>query len=314
MRKRTNSLILLALAILFCVVAGWDAIVPEAYSRPQRFSSQNPPSSTPKRGFPRKDSKEALRSGNLKEAEEDFRHVLVLDPKAGAAYANLGVIEMRRKNWDEALKNLQKAQTFSPNVPGVRLKYWPPVEFRRGNYAEGDAIPVLQSVVRDEPAATQPRYLLGLCQVFTEAYAAAVKTLEPMWESMANDVMYLYVLDMAADKSGEKQLDEKVMRQMVTVGGDTPEFHLILAKAHLQHHEHDAAFEELKKVEAMNPSMPFLHFNFGYAYLGAGEFTRKVKQNSRKDISIDPDLADNYLPTGSSVFADAKAGRFRNRF
>jgi len=110
-------------------------------------------------------------------------------------------------------------------------------------------------------------------------------------------VMYLYVLDMAADKSGEKQLDEKVMKQMVATGGNTAEFHLILAKAHLQHHEHDAAFEELKKVEAMDPSMPFLHFNFGYAYLGAGEY-EKSEAEFRKDITIDPDLADNYYQLG----------------
>jgi len=43
-----------------------------------------------------------------------FRKVLAADPKAGAAYANLGVIAMRRKQWDEALKNLKKAERLSP--------------------------------------------------------------------------------------------------------------------------------------------------------------------------------------------------------
>src|SRR5271165_1267711 len=180
----------------------------------------------------------ALESGELDAAEIAFRRVLSADPNAGAAYANLGVIAMRRKNWGEALKNLKKAETLLPNTPGIRLNIGL-VEFRRENYRL--AIPSLESVVRDEPKATQPRYLLGLCQVFTEDYAAAAKTLEPLWDSMSNDVMYLYTLDMAADKSGDRALDEKVMKQMVSAGGDTAEFHLIMAKAHLQHHEHDAA-------------------------------------------------------------------------
>src|SRR6266702_7747915 len=49
----------------------------------------------------------ALQSGDLDSAESAFRKVLAADPNAGAAYANLGVIEMRRKDWDEALKNLK---------------------------------------------------------------------------------------------------------------------------------------------------------------------------------------------------------------
>ncbi len=236
----------------------------------------------------------ALKNGDLQQAEQDFRKVLSVDPKAGAAYANLGVIEMRRKNWDAALEDLKKAQTLSPSMAGIRLNIGL-VQFRRGNYQE--AVPVLESVVHDEPDATQPRYLLGLCQVFIEDFAAAAKTLEPLWKAMSNDVMYLYVLDMAADKSGNKELDEKATTQMVRVGGDTAEFHLIMAKAHLQHHEHDAALEELKKVEALNPSMPFLHFNLGYTYLGTGDYA-KSEAEFRKDIAIDPELSDNYYQLG----------------
>jgi tetratricopeptide (TPR) repeat protein len=118
-----------------------------------------------------------------------------------------------------------------------------------------------------------------------------------MWDSMANAVMYLYVLDLAADKSGNQQLDERVVTQMASVGADTAEFQFFLAKAHLQHHENDPALEELKKVEAMNPAMPFLHFNFGYAYLGTGDLA-KSEAEFRKDIAIDPDLADNYYQLG----------------
>src|SRR5271167_3328208 len=43
----------------------------------------------------------ALQSGDLNAAENAFRQVLVADPNAGSAYANLGVISMRRKNWED---------------------------------------------------------------------------------------------------------------------------------------------------------------------------------------------------------------------
>src|SRR5882672_8338741 len=45
----------------------------------------------------------ALQSGDLDAAEAAFRQVLAADPRAGSAYANLGVIAMRRKDWDHAI-------------------------------------------------------------------------------------------------------------------------------------------------------------------------------------------------------------------
>ena len=62
----------------------------------------------------------------------------------------------------------------------------------------------------------------------------------------------------------------KAMKQFMKIGGHSPEFHLILGKAHLQHHEPNQALEELQKVEAVNSSLPFLHFNLGLAYLRYG--------------------------------------------
>src|SRR5690349_18008461 len=49
----------------------------------------------------------ALQRGDLTTAESAFRRVASLDPQSGSAYANLGVIAMRRKQWDHALTLLQ---------------------------------------------------------------------------------------------------------------------------------------------------------------------------------------------------------------
>ena len=146
----------------------------------------------------------ALQSGDLDSAEQAFRKVLAADPTAGAAYANLGVIAMRRKNWHEAFKDLKKAEKLAPRMAGVRLNMGL-VEFRRGNYAE--AIAPLQSVLRDEPRSAQARYLLGMCLVFTDQFGEAAETLEPLWQERSRDVMYLYVLGIAANKAGKKELD-----------------------------------------------------------------------------------------------------------
>src|SRR3979411_3316319 len=52
----------------------------------------------------------ALHAGKLDEAERAFRQVLAINPSVAGAYANLGGIHMRRKQWPQALEMLHKAE------------------------------------------------------------------------------------------------------------------------------------------------------------------------------------------------------------
>lgn len=236
----------------------------------------------------------ALQSGDLATAEAAFRHVLSVDPQSGAAYANLGVIAMRRKEWDHALTLLQKAEKLEPKMSGIRLNIGL-VKYRRGDYA--GAVAPLTSVVRDQPASQQARYLLGLCHVFTEHYTDAVAVLEPLWPQMSSDFTYLYVLDIAAHNAGKNELDEKALRRLIEVSGQTPEFHLILGKAYLNREEMDKAISELELAASANSTLPYVHFSLGLAYMRK-EDNDRAEAEFRKDIAIEPDLPDNYEQLG----------------
>jgi tetratricopeptide (TPR) repeat protein len=286
------------LVISLLQAEGWPAF---ASAEAKRIAEQQS-SSSPANANQRMDPKEwfakgqaALQAGDLDAAETAFRRVLVADPRAGSAYANLGVIAMRRKDWDRAISLLQKAEKLEPKMAGIRLNIGL-VEYRRSNYAA--AIAPLASVVRDQPDSQQARYLLGLCQVFTKHYAEAVTVLEPLWPEKSNDVLYLYLLDIAAQESGQKDLDEKILSRMTTVGQGIAEFHLILGKAHLNREETEQAIAELESAVTLNPSLPFLHFNLGMAYERSGD-TERAESEFRRDIALEPDLADNYDQLGA---------------
>lgn len=179
-------------------------------------------------------------------------------------------------------------------MSGIRLNIGL-VNYRRGDYAA--AVAPLASVVRDEPGSQQARYLLGLCHVFTEHYTDAVAVLEPLWPQMSSEVTYLYVLDIAAHNAGKNDLDEKALNRLVEVGGQTPEFHLILGKAYLNREEPDKAIAELELAASANSNLPFVHFSLGVAYMKKQENERAEKE-FRKDIAIEPDLPDNYEQLG----------------
>lgn len=244
----------------------------------------------------------ALGAGKLDEAERDFRQVLAIDPNSAAAYANLGVIHMRRKQWPQALDMLHQAQklasarTADPGIrTGIRLNIGL-VYFRQSQY--GAAIKPFESVVKQAPESFQACYLLGLCYFFNDRWADTVSMLEPLWGKASNQMTYLYVLGRAAEKANRPELKDKAWGQLAEIGEGTPEFHLLVGKGHLQREEYDEAVTEFEAAAKGDPKLPFLHFNLGMAYVHKQDYDR-AREEFRKDIALEPDLPFAYEQLGS---------------
>jgi tetratricopeptide (TPR) repeat protein len=236
----------------------------------------------------------ALNLGRLDEAERDFRHVLAEDPQAGGAYANLGVVYMRRKQWAKALELLRKAEHLMPQVAGIRLNIGL-AYYRQNEFLE--AIPAFESVLHDQPDAAQPRHLLGLCYFFAERWADAANMLEPLWAQESGQLSYLYVLSIAAHRAGRKELDERAAARLVAVGEGSPEFHLFMGKAHLNLEQYDLALADLHAAALANPKLTFVHFNLGLTYLKKQDY-ESARDEFLKDAAVEPDLALNYDELG----------------
>jgi tetratricopeptide (TPR) repeat protein len=237
----------------------------------------------------------ALRAGRLDEAERSFRQVLVINPAVAGAYANLGVIHMRRKQWPQALTALQKAAQLAPDIAGIRLNIGL-VYFRQNDFAR--AIRPFESVVRQSPDSYQARYLLGLCYFFNDRWTDAIGALEPLWGKASDQLNYLYVLEHAADKAKNPALAEKAAARLVEVGEGSPEFHLLMGKGHLNREEYDEAVKELEAAAQADPNLPFVHFNLGLAYMHKQDYDR-ARDEFHKDIALEPDVPFAYEQLGN---------------
>jgi tetratricopeptide (TPR) repeat protein len=237
----------------------------------------------------------ALRENRLDDAEKDFRGVLAVDPGVAGAYANLGVIEMRRKRWPQALTMLQKAEKLAPAVAGIRLNIGL-VYFRQNDFLSG--IKPFESVVKQVPESYQARYLLGLCYFFNDRWADTVATLEPLWARASSQLNYLYVLEHAAEKSHNTALEERAQSRLVEIGQGTPEYELIIGKAHYNRGEYDDAVRELESAAQSDPKLPFVHFNLGLAYLKKQDYER-ARAEFRKDLELEPDVAFTHEQLGN---------------
>jgi tetratricopeptide (TPR) repeat protein len=237
----------------------------------------------------------ALRVGKLDEAERAFRQVAAINPGVAGAYANLGVIHMRRKQWPLALEMLHKAEKLAPGVAGIRLNIGL-VYFRQGDFLR--AIHPFESVVEQSPDSYQARYLLGLCYFFNDRWTDAIGALEPLWGKASDQLNYLYVLEHAADKAKNPALEEKAAARLFEIGEGSPEFHLLMGKAHLNRGEYDDAVKELDAAAQANPKLPFVHFNLGLAYVHKQDYDR-ARAEFHRDIALEPDVPFSYEQLGS---------------
>jgi tetratricopeptide (TPR) repeat protein len=237
----------------------------------------------------------ALRAGKLNDAEREFRQVVAINPGVAGAYANLGVIYMRRKQWPQALEMLRKAEKLAPDIAGIRLNIGL-AYFRQNDFAS--AILPFESVVHEAPDSFQARYLLGLCYFFNDRWTDAIGTLEPLWAQASGQLNYLYVLDIAAYKAKNQVLEEKAATRLVEVGEGSPEFHLLMGKAHLNRGEYDDAVKELDAAAKADPKLPFVHFNLGLAYVHKQDYER-ARVEFHKDIAVEPDVPFSYEQLGS---------------
>jgi tetratricopeptide (TPR) repeat protein len=265
-RSRTLALFLAA------GLAGADSDIRETYQRGER----------------------ALAKGDLVQAEAAFRQVLAVQANDPGAHANLGVIHMRRKRWKDALVELGIAEKLAPSVAGVRLNIGL-VYYRQNEF--GAAIPPFESVVRDMPGSTQAGYLLGLCYLFQERHADAVRVLEPLWDQEEANFQYLYVLSIAAGNAGRGDVEERALKRMLEIGNDSAEFHMVMGKAYLHRLDNDSAVAALERAAAMDGKRPFVHYFLGVAYRRRHELER-AKKEFLADVALEPEVAFNYDQLG----------------
>jgi tetratricopeptide (TPR) repeat protein len=237
----------------------------------------------------------ALHAGKLDEAEREFKQVVTINPGVAGAYANLGVIYMRRKQWPQALEMLRKAEKLAPDIPGIRLNIGL-AYFRQNNFAR--AIQPFESVVQQAPDSFQARYLLGLCYFLNDRWQDAVNAMEPLWPQASDQLNYLYVLDIAAYKAKNQALEEKAATRLVAIGAGSAEFHLLMGKAHLNRGEYDDAIKELDAAAKADSKLPFVHFNLGLAYVHKQDYDR-ARGEFRSDIAIEPDVPFNFEQLGN---------------
>lgn len=240
-------------------------------------------------------TQQALVTGDLAAAEAAIREILKVEPNDPGAHGNLAVVYMRKHEWGAALRELHTTERLAPAVPGVKLNI-ALVYYHQNRFEQ--AIAPLQSVLHAEPGNPQATYLLGLCDVFTQQYAAALPLLERIWDVHSDDLGFLYVAAVAADGAHRPDLEQKAIGRMMQVGKDSAEVHLYIGKAYLSRQQDENAQKEFEAAARLNPKLPAVHYFLGAVARRLGDEAR-AQQQFLADAAIEPDLALDYDQLGT---------------
>jgi len=146
--------------------------------------------------------------------------VLAADRAPALPMPNLGVIAMRRKDWEHAIRLLRRAEKLEPKVAGIRLNIGL-VEYRRG------IMPPQSRRWLPYYATNRTRNKRAICWTLPGFYEALCGGGDSARTAVAGKSPMSVVSLLAghcAQESGQKELDEKILSRMTSVGRELRNF------------------------------------------------------------------------------------------
>src|ERR1039457_1765014 len=125
-------------------ILGMGSLLVAILSSAAGACQQSPPN--PQKLF--EEAERALSIHDYTSAEQGFREVLKIDPQSAAAYADLGVVYMRRSEYERAIEAFKNAKRLAPQVTGIDLNLGL-AYYRQNDFAA--AIPPFKHVLRSDP-------------------------------------------------------------------------------------------------------------------------------------------------------------------
>lgn len=115
----------------------------------------------------------AMRAERLSKAEEVFREIVEREPRYFGPHLNLGIIHIRRGEYQQAEKALYRATQLKPASPELHNQYGM-LYFHLGRFADADA--AFSKAVELRPDYATAHYNLAvLCELYTLDFARALR-------------------------------------------------------------------------------------------------------------------------------------------
>jgi tetratricopeptide (TPR) repeat protein len=223
---------------------------------------------------------EAIRSGALEDAANDFSKVAELEPTFAPAYFNLGLVRLLQRQPGRAIEALNKSISLQPRERGAHL-FLGVAYYRKNDYPK--ALAALKKEIQLDPGNATAMMWLGVVQLAQGDARDASATLDKAAELKPNDVDILYHRGRA-----HMLLSKDSYEQMFHADPNSWRVHEVLAQSYLEADRYDDAIAEFRLAITQRPEEPGLHEELGDAYWKHVQLP-EAEQAFREELRLDPE-------------------------
>ncbi len=213
---------------------------------------------------------QALKSGDLVSAEEDFSVALRQGARHPLIYHNLGVIALLRGNHAEAVTRFRQALALQPNNGSSRLLLGTSLLALRRNTEAVRELKRAAALLPDQPKA---HFELGRAYEASGNWIAAVQEFRKLVQLAPQEPEYSYQLCNAWIK-----LSDWSSRQIIKLNPDSGRLYQGLGMEYAAQKKYDQALVAYQQAARSDPKMPQIHLAMALIRLERKEFAEALSE------------------------------------
>jgi tetratricopeptide (TPR) repeat protein len=226
---------------------------------------------------------ELHQSGDLEGAISAYQEFLRAHPESVPGRSNLGAVFARLGRYGEAIEQYRQALARGTANPAISfnlgLAYHKSAQFL-------EAAKELASVLAVQPDNKNAALVLADCHLQLGENKKVIELLEPFQAPHTDDPGLLYLLGTALVRDNQLSKGEALVDHILRQG-DSAEAHILMANARLIRLDFEGATREFERALELNPKLPTVHSDYGWALLRLGDRNR-ARKAFREELEINP--------------------------
>jgi tetratricopeptide (TPR) repeat protein len=248
-------------------------------------------------------SNEAIKlqhEGKLQEAAQVWQSVVSQNPKNAEAFASLGTVFSKLKNFNQAAEAYRKALALDPKLPNVSLNLGV-AEFKQAHFQA--AVEPLKLALQADPASTQARVLLALSCYAAGRYAEVVAYLSPAVEADPSNTELRQTLAQSSLWAGQYQRTLTEAQELLRQNPHSAPTRMLMGEALDAMDKDDEAIDEFQAAAKESPKEPNVHFALGYLYWKQKEYD-DAEREFRAELANDPEHSQSCAYLGDTLLRE----------
>ncbi len=240
------------------------------------------------------------RTGLLDEAQREFRRVLELREADGAARFHLGLVHLRRREWERGIETL-RAAAAAPDAPAAVLHdlAYALEQLQRFDEAREALAGATARAVAADPRTALSEAMIALQAGDITSADERLAAARTAWGARQPSAAWYHAAGLAAALGGDSARAIAVLEEGLTVHPHAAALHNNLAVVHERRGSYEVAARTLEHALLEDANCPHLHKNLGDYLYRAQRYDEAFEAFTRVVRLASGHGADVYLKLGN---------------